>query len=75
MSELNIQSKGTDLVLKNIVKVHKGSRRDLLKLSSEFNVPFSAILEDTYENTQIIKPLWHIGDGIFVDAIGTIIEF
>jgi hypothetical protein len=36
---------------------------------------FMWMLQQSAENSMIVKPIWHIGNGVFIDAAGAVVEF
>ena len=58
---------------KNIgnIELQSGSFGKALLLSNNNNNPFCYLLKEE----DIQKPIWHIGDGIFIDAVGAEVSF
>lgn len=53
----------------------EGSLSDAISYANTNNVKFQWLLIDTVDDNSITKVIWHIGNGVFIDALGATISY
>lgn len=52
----------------------KGTYFEAKAKATSYNQPFVWLLDDLIDGTKLLKPIFHVGNNIFVDAVGAVVS-